>query len=1202
MDLTAVNLPEFLARVRKRLSSPPWRASPLRLVPAPKRQHWEAPTDSGQWRPTDGTDTATQLRPLAHVDLADQVLATAFMLCLADRVETLQGDPRLSISDQASRRRVISYGNRLFCDADTDTGDLRHRWGSTKLYRAYYQDYRKFLQRAAPPATLLSDAAPDHVFVVHADIRQFYDCVRPGSLATALDRVRRDGDDPEFFDLLESVFDWGWHPHDEQSVSTHASRTGLTNFESVALPQGLVAAGFFANVVLLSFDDRLRESIGTHVSQGIRLLDACRYVDDIRLTLAASGPEESSAAARVSTVMEEWLQSLLNQEAAGLQLSPQKLKVVALGAEDPPLVRQGSKMWRVQAAVSGGFDVVAGEEILDGIQSLMRAQETFTVRAGASWRLSPLVDVADETVARFAAARFRTTFRSIRPLLGEADEQRLSTTHPTAGTEPVRVSRSRAELDDDARAFALSLIERWVHDPSNVRLLRIGLDLWPAVEVLEAILQLFRPYTEGKEKSGSAEELVAWYCLSEVLRAGATETGYVADGECLPGTVNVGAYRDALSTEAARLVQLPAKRLPWYLRQQALLVLAVHRSDVGGDGPDSTVETRHYWKLIRFLRGGRIGVRDYGSFAVVARRALLDGASAVRLALQGLTPIGVRRIATRDPSFVQELIDAQEAVGDQLTARSREDLGTRVGKAPVGWEVLASVIAAEHPAGPLRNELGLLRFAVEFLREWKAGGSRPAAITPVRVQLRRTDDGGISRVHGVRILRSRVSTKGSLYETPSWCESRDRWRFQLGFLLRFILSGQEDFTRPIRSPYRREDASRYRAVASHWHARVYGLYSGQGAFGDSWVPITDWVEHLLLALLRWPGCRRPQGFGWVESGIEACVDGIEKRLASLDRARGRSTNTLFLPFEASRPAKLGVKRTLRGCVVQTVVPTPGHFMADVTVSQPGSRRRHRRHLSAALAAVERMLELRGTHEREGGRLDWLILPELAVHPDDVQTHLEPFARAHKTMILAGLAYHAVATGQGLYNSAMWIIPGWSSAGAFRLRILRQGKKHLAPEERRLVDVRGFRPCQWLVGYPWAPDRDAPPIWLTASVCYDATDLALTAELRDRADVFAIPALNKDVGTFDQMSQALHYHMFQLVVVANNGLYGGSSAYWPRKQSYVRQIFHTHGQPQASVAFFSIKDVADFVGRAQDRSGARRRRWKFPPAGARLAES
>src|SRR3546814_16665476 len=79
--------------------------------------------------------------------------------------------------------------------------------------------------------------------------------------------------------------------------------------------------------------------------------------------------------------------------------------------------------------------------------------------------------------------------------------------------------------------------------------------------------------------------------------------------------------------------------------------------------------------------------------------------------------------------------------------------------------------------------------------------------------------------------------------------------------------------------------------------------------------------------------------------------------------------------------------------------------------------------------------------------------------------------------------------------------------------------------------------------------------------------SLASDLRDRSDVFAIPALNLDVGTFDQMAQALHYHMFQLVLIANNGAYGGSNAHVPKGEAYQRQVFHTHGQPQATISFF-----------------------------------
>ena len=126
----------------------------------------------------------------------------------------------------------------------------------------------------------------------------------------------------------------------------------------------------------------------------------------------------------------------------------------------------------------------------------MRAQEALRFDDDSGWRLSPVPDVRDETVARFGAARYRTTFRSIRPLLDDDTlDELLLEIGDTRPSGRLRLARTRRELDEDARAFALGLIKRWIDDPSNVRLLRIGLDLWPDVELLREILSLLRPFT-----------------------------------------------------------------------------------------------------------------------------------------------------------------------------------------------------------------------------------------------------------------------------------------------------------------------------------------------------------------------------------------------------------------------------------------------------------------------------------------------------------------------------------------------------------------------------------------------------------------------------------------------------------------------------------------------------------------------------------
>ena len=234
-----------------------------------------------------------------------------------------------------------------------------------------------------------------------------------------------------------------------------------------------------------------------------------------------------------------------------------------------------------------------------------------------------------------------------------------------------------------------------------------------------------------------------------------------------------------------------------------------------------------------------------------------------------------------------------------------------------------------------------------------------------------------------------------------------------------------------------------------------------------------------------------------------------------------------------------------------------------------------------------------------GELDLLILPELSVHADDLGI-LKAFAIAHKTIILAGLVYHEARAGDGLrlVNSAVWLLPERTALRGHNVRVVDQGKRYLAPEETQAgLNIRPFRTSQWLIGYPWSQDSQDPYLWLTASVCYDATDLALASDLRELSDVYIIPARNRDVATFDKMALALHYHMFQMVIVANNGAYGGSNAYVPYRDRFKRQLFHFHGQPQAAIAYLEIDPIREFLERVQNALGPEEdRKYKYPPAG------
>lgn len=1203
LDWATANLREFIDEIRSSLVSPEnWESHPIRVVPAPKSQQWRVSQNTKYWRPAKTYNEEVPLRPLAHVSLRDQVVATAIMLCVADRVETQQGDPSNSIRDPKRRGRIISYGNRLFCN-DQINGRLYHRWGSTKLYRRYFEDYRSFVSRPALVAESIEREDKQRIFVVESDLSKFYDRVRPKHLHDALRTFQRQDSERQFFDFVEKVFDWGWHPDDNSYIDWYASIEQIDDFQRVGLPQGLVSAGFFANVVLLSFDNELRKLIGEEIMTGVRLEDACRYVDDFRFVVSTEFEAEECQES-----VEEWLKELLKAKTAGLELSENKTKAAEVGGSERPLVRQSSRMERIQSAISPGFDAIEGEAILDAIQGLMRSQQALSrAPLDSGWAFAPVPDVKEDTVARFSANRYRTAYRSIRPLLEEKNLTDVihSPTSASEYTPGEAFLLSKQDLDMEAKAFAFGLIQRWVEDPSNVRLLRIGLDIWPDHEILRGILDLLRPLVSNINRQEHPRR-VAWYCLAEVLRAGATETGLVEDEEQLPKDIDILKYRELLRDEATRLIKMSAGTIPWYLRQQALLFLAIFDpTAVPYAKLAEESEIVDYLKLFQFLQGesSSLSSTEFAILAVIARRAVSNPEKAARLTSWLLKADRKNEIAIRDPSFALELSQFDSRFYEDLSPRVQEDLSFQA-SSKGDLQTLTDIVFEGGPKGPLRNELALLQFASRFLEGLrKETAPNFAPITPNQVEVKLKSVSEADRVSRVKVCKSQINSEGSIYAPPEWCDENEIWRFQLGFLLRFILSGRPDFTISVRRESWKENGSVYRQVRSHWFQRIYGFYNGQEAFGDDWLPISDWMESLLLALLRWPGCLMPTGFEWVNISIDRAQERIDERIQFLSGKRGRATGTIMMPIIAEWPARDNHRYSLRACIVQTVVPNEIN-RADITFSNPEIRRSHQNHLSAALAAVRQMLKLRATHSKDNGFLDWLILPELAVHPQDVQRHLVPFARAHRTMILAGLTYEELFQKEPLVNSALWIIPKWSRDHGWQFQTRRQGKRFRAPNERAF-SLQGFRPCQWLVGYrrSKSPHR---PLWMTASVCYDATDLSLVADLRNESDVYAIPSFNKDVKTFDQMALALHYHMFQLVIVANNGLYGGSNAYWPLRHEFNkqqgehnRQIFHLHGQPQASIAFFELseEEIEDLLNRGNsENSHHTPLAFKAPPAG------
>ena len=1194
IDRASIDLPRFLKNLARRMYDPSgFETRSLRLVPAPKSHRWIF-TNAGDrvnWEPEiDPNGLGPRVRPLAHVDLSDQVAATAILLCLADRVETEQGNPAASLVDAVHRRQVVSYGNRLLCDVDG--GRLNHRWGSRTLYRSFFQDYRTFLSRPSVAAESVSGDGED-IVIVQSDLRNFYDRVRPALLAQKIHALRLEGEHNDFFDLAEKVLTWRWDPRDQASVNAHAEREGIPDFADVALPQGLASAGFFANVVLLDFDHRLVDSFSREIFTGAFLVDATRYVDDLRIVLKLNSARDLS---EVENDTSAWLTSLVKDEP-GVTVSTEKTHAAHFGVHvNRPTVRQSDRMTRIQSAVSGGFDVAGGEAILEAIRGLMQIQQRHPQQPydAAGWPLTPVADVPDATVARFAAGRFRRAYRWLRPLVEGSESS--SEDGETGEAEPVLATsarvRTQAELDNDAEVFAAGLIQTWVEDPSNIRLLRIAFDIWPSALTAKRVLDLLVPYVERKVDDGAHQ--VAQYCLAELLRAGATETGHVENAEVLP--LDIREYRSALQQVSEWIVEHEETEIPWYLQQQALLFLAT--CDSTHVRPEyKEHENSHYAALLRFLSDpdSASSTAEFATYSVLTRRSLSPGRATRKLVPHVDRP-RLAKIAEADPAFAIELVENDFRLSAFLPGHVRRDL-CLIRTLPAGNVSLADLVLGKE--NPFRDELALLQFAAKALKILRRGQSGTVAPVDLEVTIRDSEPWGVREGKFELRLIHRRQLKNSVYSPPSWCPDDQRWRFQLGYLLRFILTCNADFTASVRpASWRELRGNSYRPAPMPWRMRQYGLFNAHEAFGDRWLPITEWTTGLLLDLLAWPGARHPNN-PWIEQGIDHTAAAIQERINEILNFQGRGRSELLLKVAVNPSEPIMQNRSLRAAVVQTVLPEQRWFKPGNEALTLANRKSLRRHLTAALASVRSTLSLRRTHSSGDGELDLLILPELSVHTDDLEV-LKRFAITHQTIILAGLVYHEARAGDGLplVNSAVWLLPERTGLGGHNVRVVQQGKRYLAPAEKeKLLNVRSFRTGQWLIGYPWSRDHNESLLWLTASVCYDATDFALAADLKGRTDVYVIPALNKDVTTFDQMALALHYHMFQMVIVANNGAYGGSNAYVPYQDHYKRRVFHFHGQPQAAIAYLEIDPISAFLERVNNARGPKNdRQYKYPPAG------
>lgn len=1214
LDCSAFDLDHKLGQWSDELKAGNFRPHPAWLVPAPKNGTWSfGGKFSGGWGavPLDEKESPV-LRPLAHLGIREQTVSTAAMLCLADCIESAQGNTTLS-AEAALAAGVFSYGNRLYCRWSDDNRRAHFSWGNATSYSRYFQDYQQFVERPNVLARKVESGQGDAaVFIVKLDLSAFYDNVDIGALVDKLKKTyssyqRRYSDVPaagqRFWPLLKRILNFTWREEDQKLE-------GLFR-DSVlpgGLPQGLLASGFLANAYMLEFDEavgavaRAGGDVGEH--ERVTIHDYCRYVDDLRLVVSVR--DWPNPEALIRDVIPQWVQAQLDATtgAGRLRINTQKTEVEpyrAVGGD----AGTSARMKLLQHQLSGPFDVATLQQVEAGLNGLLALAELGATTSSlpddsaAPPLLAsvsrPKLEVRDDTLTRFSAYRLTRSLRMRRSMTNLTEEL------PEGGT-------ARDALLHDFEVTARRLIAAWSVNPSLVQVLRYALDLFPSPDLLKPVIEALKTKLDQKDVP-EYEERVVYYVLAELFRAGATETGRRASRDAAFEVGDADAYRSVLVSTAREVLEL-GPRVPWYVRQQAALLHATSATPM--DDLPSMPELRFHRALNDYVRGEsrcrELPAHDEVAVSLVGlqlapdekryvewfrtfakRRPRSEVAEAIRVIghadlalLAALVGNGKRRSV---PLYLRAYLDS-------LRCSSVAELEKHE------WIPFLNVIT--HPLGLFSEENALLQLARQLTRLPKAALRNPHRLTPSSLRLHCEDWERLKNPQSdvLRIEWHEESDSDPAYATPVWCGKNQGWMYAFGRLLRTAATGLPDFT--ARNWLFAEDgAAWYRGIRSTWQTRRTGMLHTSTALVGTTSAITPWFSALLLELLRWPGIADGNGlspFSSIDS-IESFAHLISARLKEQSEIYGRSSDMPVYRYPVEWPIRSN--RCLRVVQVQGLMPRHSEFGDGLKgLSVAAYRERHRNHTAALLHLAYRHIKARdavlGPQSRP--EVDLVIFPEFAIHVDD-QDLMRSFSDATGAMLFYGLLGATVSGVTGPVNAARWLVP--QRRGGRRSWVeVDQGKWHLTADERGL-GVSPWRPHQVVIELHSGTE---PPYRISGAVCYDSTDLALAADLRDETHMFVVAAMNKDVKTFDSMVSALRYHMYQHVVIANCGEYGGSTAQAPYDMEHKRLIAHTHGGNQLAVAVFDV-EMDDFgpalkaaASPAVVMKEVKERIGKTPPAG------
>jgi len=1163
---------------------------PLELVPAAKSESWLI--DKKGWHPSakskakrKGKKGSIPLRPLAHLTIRDQTWASAAMLCLADAVESAQGDcsHNKGGAESALTRRVYSYGNRLLCDWKIP-GKAWFRWGNSDTYRKFYTDYQNFLKRPIATGRIVSEQQADEesVFIVNLDLKKFYNTIDRKKLTERLQKICNDfkhEECPDFWMAFERITDWQWSDEDVALAKKHkmgAIKQGL--------PQGLVASGFFANAYLIDFDREFGELIGSSLdaTKELVLHDYCRYVDDLRLVVSTDEHNIKEITKLVNSCVDMLLKQYGGDELA---INEDKTKITPL----PDLDNSGSMAKRIEM-IQGELSGPADRDMLDSATGILESLLTIEDDQLPSKTIpvdQPLLqiagfdhDIRPDTLKRFAANRLEGIVRSKRKL--------------TLGIE-ASSNANFDNTDNESELLAKKLILAWMRDPSLGLVLRKALEIYPCADLFEPVLKaIYRRSSFSDEADDKHTAAMMDYLLADLFRCAADFNGYfqVVD---YPSSLTPFAVIELISRYAQKVIA-SGKALV-FIKRQALMLLAVTNKPVLEESGKLLIQ--HHQFLHRLL-AGNLPDKYQGQFSAffeVAGQITGNFDTYAADFLVYIADLGdkqyaaVEVFAKRGGPFWLALWKQLKKPGAEKSLLDQFRWATpQVGTTPAARQQrLAKVIASEsngfeHESALIKLGLGLIGLIEEDIT---ISGRSPTAIN-----VKPESSFSWDRLYLPEVVKIEC-TAGSgpddpRFVVPEWvagsiggiqCESV----YWLGAILRAAALGGADFTG---SRCKASKTVSYKGLRTSWYKRRMGMMHAPEALVGEYSTLSTWTSELLMRCLQWPGFEsshvRHEDIKAI-AGLETLEHCLTARLKYLNSLYCESSQLPVIPTVIKRPKQ--EKDRFRVVTVQQLLPRDADFsLADPELNNPAMRARHRAHLLDVCALTVKTLEakLKADNEEPKPKADLIVFPEVSVHPDD-QDVIKRLADKTQAIIFAGLVF---TDHQGkLINKARWFIPDYRESG--RQWIIRDQGRGFMTKSENGMGITGYRPCQHLIELEGHPEG---PFTLTGAICYDATDIKLAADLREKTDLFVIAAHNKDVNTFDNMAAALQYHMYQHIVISNIGEFGGSTIQAPFKEPYDRLIAHSHGSNQISISTADI-DLAAFKRTKRDH-----KKTKTKPAG------